>query len=146
MLLNNRGWGLRYIIVIICVTALILIFTSLRIRAFIRDNRDSNKTSENGKKSKDTRDDANLYSALEIELEEAGEAYIIYHETLLEYSTDHVIVSYDTLKDEGFINGLPDPASDKNCDGYVMIYDDSSAKGFISCEKYETMNYDLWVD
>lgn len=145
MLLNNRGWGLRYIIVVICVTALILIFTSMRIRAFIRDNRESNKNNSSESK-KQNRDESNLYTALEIQLEEAGEAYIMYHETLLEYSEDHVIVSYDTLKDEGFIDSLPDPASDKNCDGYVMIYDDQSAKGFVSCEKYESMNYDLWVD
>lgn len=145
MKLNNKGFGLRHIIIAICVTVCILFFTSIRIRAFIKENRNNNKSNQNNTDNLNKMH-SNAYQTLEYQLEKAGESYILYHETLLEYSTDHVIVGFETLKNEGYITSLPDPESNGNCNGYAMIFEDETAKGFIKCKNYETLNYSLWVD
>ena len=87
MKLNNRGWGLSFLIVIGTIFLLILILVSLRIRSMTHQ-----------------------------------------------------------IKDEGFIESLPDPEAEGECKGYVMIKDEDSVEPFVKCSKYETLNYDLWVD
>ena len=145
MKLNNKGWGLGFLIIVGAIFLLILIVSSIKINKFIKDSKDDSKKQQNT--STDTKVDNNaIYTALELRLEDAGESYIVYHETLLDYVEDHIIVKYSTLKDEGHISSLPDPDGEVNCDGYVMIKTDFSVKPFLKCTNYKTLNYDLWVD
>jgi hypothetical protein len=148
MKLNNRGWGLGFLIIAGVIVILILIVTSIKINNLIKDNRKSNDSNKNSQQT-DTSDNVEtsaLYKTLETNLEDAGEAYLIYHETLLDNTDDFIIVKYDTLKSEGHITNLPDPVGNKNCDGYVMIKTDFSVKPFIKCSNYKTLNYDLWEE
>jgi len=144
MKLNNKGWGLGFLIIVGVLFLLILIFVSLRIRALTHQFKDNKKDKKETSEKSSVNTD--LYRTLEASLEKAGESYSIYHLTLMENSSDHVIVWYETLKNEGFIESLPDPEAEGECKGYVMIKDEDSVESFVKCSKYETLNYDLWVD
>lgn len=146
MKLNNKGWGLGYLIVVGTVIIIILIISSVKIRNFIRENQESNKKKQNDAVDTIKTDNNAIFTALELRLEEAGESYTVYHETLIDNTEDYLIVSYDELKEEGHISSLPDPDGDKSCDGYVMIKPDFSVKPFLSCTNYKTLDYDLWVE
>ena len=143
MKLNDKGWGLGFLIIAAVIIFLILIVSSIKINNLIKE---SKKTNSNSTKINNNVDDSALYKTLETNLEDAGESYVLYHETLLDYTDDYIIVDYETLKNEGHITSLPDPNGNKNCDGFVMIKTDYSVKPFIKCSKYKTLNYDLWVE
>ena len=145
MKLNNRGWGLGFLIVIGTLFLLILIFVSFRIRSLTHQLTDDekNKISE-----KTTNDSINtgLYKSMEETLAKAGEMYALEHPTLVDTTTDHLIVWLSTLKQESLISSLDDPDGDGECSAYVFIKQDGSVQPFIKCNKYETLNYSLWVD
>lgn len=145
MKLNNKGWGLGFLIVIGTLFLLILIFVSIRIRSITHQSKDDNKSSNNSS-SENMTIDSSLYVSLEQVLKRAGETYTVYHTTLVENTSDHLIVSFDTLKSEGLIESLSDPYGNGDCEGYVFIKSDYSVNPFIKCSKYETLNYSLWVD
>ena len=143
MKLNNKGWGLGFLIVIGCLFLLILIFVSIRIRSLTHQQK-KNNNSESTESSQTNYD--GIYTSLEGQLQKAGESYAVYHPTLVENTTDHIIVYFYKLKEEGFIESLPDPEADENCVGFVMIKNDGEVKPFIKCNNYKTLNYDLWVE
>lgn len=145
MKLNNRGWGLGFLIVVGAIFILILIFVSIRIRTMTHqaDTKEDTKTSEN---SKNESVNTGLYSILEQTLKRSGETFTIYHPTLIDNIDDHLIVWASTLKQEGLIDTLDDPEGDGECNGYVFIKKDGSVQSFIKCTKYETLNYTLWAD
>lgn len=143
MKLNNRGWGLGFLIVIGALFLLILIFVSMRIRSMTHQLKDDKKTDNSSENSKINKD---IYVALEERLKKAGETYTIYHPSLIDNTNDHLIVWFDTLKSEGLIESLADPSGNGNCSGYVFIKTDDSVQSFIKCEDYKTLNYDLWED
>lgn len=143
MKLNNRGWGLGFLIIVGVFFLLLLILVSMRIRSLTHELKDSdskNETSEN------TSSSGNLYVSLEEVLKKAGESYTMYHGSLVENTSDYFTVWFDTLKNEGFIESLPDPEGAGNCSGYVLIKNDYSVYPFIKCSNYESLNYYLWVD
>ena len=146
MKLNNRGWGLGFLIVVGAIFLLILIFVSIRIRVMTHqmdEKKDSNKTQE---KSSNDSVNRGLYTVLEQTLKKSGETFTIYHTTLIDNIDDHLIVWVSTLKQEGLIDTLDDPEGEGECNGYVFIKNDGSVQSFIKCSKYETLNYTLWAD
>lgn len=143
MKLNNRGWGLSFLIVIGVIFILILIFVSLRIKGMTHQLKDDDKTSKTIQKEEMNN---SIYLSLEQALYKAGESYTVYHSSLIDNTSDHLIVWFDTLKQEGFIESLADPNGAGNCNGYVLIKNDYSINSFIKCSNYETLNYTLWVD
>ena len=146
MKLNNKGWGLTYLIVAGCVILLILIITSIRINSFIKENKKNHKADNSDSSEVRDYDYSSFYITLEETLVKAGRSYSSYHETLINNTEVYTLVTYDTLKEEGFISSLSDPAGNGSCDGYVLIYNDYTVKGFIECEKYKTEDYDKWVE
>ena len=145
MKLNNKGWGLSFLIIVGTLFLLILIFVSLSIRSMTHqvkydDKDDKNKSSENM-----TIDDG-LYEPLELVLKRAGESYTIDNSSEIDNISDHLIVTFQDLKLRGYIESLADPNGTGNCDGYVFIKHDYSVQSFIKCDSYKTTNYDLWVD
>ena len=142
MKLNNKGWGLTYLIVAGCIILLVLIISSIRINNLIKESKKSHKEPESVE-TKDVSYSA-FYKTLEEELEKAGDSYSLYHETLIDNATDHVYVTYNTLKEEGYISSLPDPEGSSSCDGFVIIYNDYSIKSYINCQNYKTDGYDNW--
>ena len=145
MKLNNRGWGLGFLIVIGAIFLLILIFVSLRIRALTHQTKEDNKSDKN-QSTETTTMDSGLYESLELVLKRAGEAYTIDNSSLIDNISDHLIVDFEELKTKGYIESLADPKGNGNCDGYVFIKHDYSVQSFVKCSSYKTTNYDLWVD
>ena len=82
MKLNNKGWGLGYLIVVGVLFILILVFVSLRIRALTHQFKDDKKDNKKSSVKSDVNTD--LYRTLEARLEKAGESYAVYHHTLIE--------------------------------------------------------------
>lgn len=145
MKLNNKGWGLSFLIVIGALFILILIFISLRIRSMTHQIKDDDKKDSN--KSSDNRViDGGLYDSLEAVLKRAGEAYTVDNSYVIDNIDDHLIVNYSELKSRGYIESLADPNGSGDCNGYVLIKLDYSVQSFIKCQNYETSNYNLWVD
>ncbi|MBR5662038.1 MAG: hypothetical protein IKX00_00115 [Bacilli bacterium] len=145
MKLDNRGWGLGFLIVIGALFLLILIFVSLRIRALTHQTKSDDKSDKN-KTNENTTIDSSLYETLEQVLKRAGESYTINNSSLIDNIDDHITVDYEELKSSGYIESLADPSGNGNCDGYVFIKNDYSVQPFIKCSNYKTTNYDLWVD
>ena len=143
MKLNNKGWGLSFLIVVGALFLLILIFVSLRIRSMTHQTKDSDK---NNKTNESTTIDGGLYESLELVLKRAGESYTVDNASQIDNISDHLIVTFYDLKVRGYIESLADPNGAGNCDGYVFIKNDYSVQSFIKCANYETTNYSLWVD
>ena len=145
MKLNNRGWGLGFLITIGTIFIIILIAVSIGIRSMTHQLKDDKKDSKSSDSTTTTTNNS-LYELLEASLQKAGESYTNYHPTMVENTEDHLIIKYDTLKNEGFIETLKDPNNDGDCAGYVFIKHDYSVQSFIKCKDYTTTNYELWVD
>jgi len=146
MKLNNKGWGLTYLIVAGCIIILVLIITSIKINNLIKESKNSSDSNQSEKTNNNDYDFSSFYTSLEESLIKAGQSYSLYHSTLIENSGNYTLVTFDTLKSEGYIDNLPDPSGGKSCDGYILIYSDYSIKSFIECEKYKTEQYDEWID
>lgn len=135
--LNEHGWGMKTLIIISSIFLLALIGTAIAI-----------KNISNSMKSSDSSDSSSTtessYTILEDELKKAGENYTLYHETLINNSTDKILVSLDTLVEEGFINNIIDPDSDSYCDGFVIIDTNKKVKSYLKCSLYKTSEYDIW--
>lgn len=143
--LNNKGWSFSFFIIVGAIFLLLLIFVSIRIRNMTHQAKKDNKNDSVKTKENTTINDG-LYTSLEQVLKRAGESYSVYHTALIDNTTDHLIVSFYTLKEEGFIESLADPDGSGDCDGYVFIKNDYSINPYIKCHNYETLNYSLWVN
>lgn len=144
MKLNNKGWGLSFLIIIGVIFLLILIFISLRIRSMTHQMKDDDK--KNTKTSEKTKVDASLYKSLEERLKKSGETYIVVEPNVIDSINNYLVVSFNTLKEKGYIESLADPSGNGNCNGYVLIKNDETVQPFVKCESYETLNYDLWEE
>lgn len=144
MKLNNKGWGLSFLIIVGVIFLLILIFISLRIRSMTHQLKDDDK--KTSKTSEKKTIDSSLYKSLEERLLKSGETYIVVEHNIIDSINNYIVVPYTTLKEKGYIESLADPSGKGDCAGYVLIKNDESVQPFIKCESYETLNYDLWVE
>lgn len=149
MKLNNRGWGLNFLIIVGALFILLLVFVSIRIRSVTHQIKEDGKKSNSSNKEY-VPDNNEVYILLEQSLKKAGESYsvMVTIPAVLDYH-DQFVVKYETLKNSGYIESLRDPSGNGDCEGYVLIKVDdgnNSVDPYIKCEKYKTLNYDLWVD
>lgn len=127
MKLNNKGWGTMEMLLLsggLLIALLIAVF-------FISKLYGSFEGSVGNKE----------YMDLTAKLESAAKSYFIKND--IEINGEYKI-SYETLKDTGFIKNLVD-ADGNNCDGYVIVKKDennlSKYNGYISCKNYSSPNY-----
>lgn len=148
MKLNERGWGLKSLIIFSVIFIVILICTSFVIKNYIKqvknDNKDKDNTSESTNIEKKT--NSYIYQTLEKDLERAGESYAVYHSTLITFSEEYIIVNSAVLEQDGFSETIEDPVDGSPCDGYVKINPDGEVESFIKCSEYKTPKYDLWIE
>ena len=150
MKLNERGWGLKSLIIFGTIFLVLLIFTSISISNFFKNNRNSNNSKSNDTvqttQTTNQSNTNNAYISIEVDIVEAANNYLEYHPTLINNSSSHTIVNVNTLINDDFLDKVIDPNDQTPCDGYVMIKPDGETKAFIKCSGYKTLNYDLWVD
>ena len=145
MKLNNKGWGLGFLLVFGALFLLILIYVSFRIRSMTHQLTDDEKNKISEKETKDNIN-VSLYKSMEDTLSKSGEMYVLDHPTLVENTEDHLIVWLSTLKQESLIGSLDDLEGQGECSAYIFIKQDGSVQPFVKCSKYETLNYSLWVE
>ncbi len=135
MYLNNKGWGLKEMILLSCVILVAVFVAAIMINNLYKDldmNINGNNTSNtsNSSQNKDEK-----YATIERNLLGAARKYA--RENELE---DEEIIDSDTLIDEGYLTLSKMTNEDDTCEGYVTKQN-SSYKAYISCESYETKGY-----
>ena len=118
MKLNNKGWGLRQMLIMSSIIFIFLLIAAYYIYALY-----NNLDVQTGKQ----------YATLEFELQTAA---VNYH---MQYPNDNII-TLSELKNKGIISIFTD-SNDKDCNGYVIV-NQTDYKSYISCEFYTTKNYD----
>ena len=135
MHLNNKGWGLKEMILLSCVILVAVFVAAIMINNLYKDldmniNGNNTSNSSNSNQNKDEK-----YTTIERNLLSAAKKYA--RENKLD---DDEIIESDTLIDEGYLT-LSKMTNEKDiCDGYVTKQN-SSYKAYISCESYETKGY-----
>lgn len=132
--LNNNGWGFNDFIIAIGLLAICLVVVIIFYNKLINSN--------NHKKYKipsfvGEKDNIGNYVELEDKITEQAKLYSINVEN------DIVIIKFDSLIKNGYINKVVDPKNNKECSGYV-IYDGAAKKykTYLSCPgNYQTSNY-----
>ena len=135
MYLNNKGWGLKEMILLSCVILVAVFVAAIMINNLYKDldmNINGNNTS-NTSNSCENKDEK--YATIERNLLSAARKYA--RENELE---DEEIIDSDTLIDEGYLTLSKMTNEDDTCEGYVTKQN-SSYKAYISCESYETKGY-----
>ena len=118
MKINNKGWGLREMVIMSSILLILLLIVTYYIYVFY--NRLDTK-------------EASQYFALETRLKRAAIQY-----TKLSGSKSGV-VSYNALNQAGYIDDFTD-FNDDACNGYV-IYDDDKYESYIKCKNFTSENY-----
>ena len=126
MKLNNKGWGTTEMLLLsggLLIALLVAVF-------FISKLYGSFESSNLNRQ----------YVDLENKLEEAAKEYVRKENISVQ---NDLRISATTLKDKNYLDGLSDNEGN-NCSGYVSVMNSNGIKyysAFISCPKYETINY-----
>ncbi|MBE6148921.1 MAG: hypothetical protein E7167_05520 [Firmicutes bacterium] len=120
MKLNNKGWGLKEMMIISSILLLFLLFAAYYIY-MLYNNLDTSS--------------ASVYGKLELKLQTSAVSYVNKHNL----QNSKVIISLDDLQKAGYIDIFTDP-NDDACNGYV-IYENQDYKSYISCNYYTSFGY-----
>lgn len=85
------------------------------------------------------KDDDFNYSSLENRVSEAALKY--YKDKYYSTSSDTLVVSVNTLKNNGYLTSIKD-GKNKECTGYAKILTNGTCVSYIKCSKYKTSGYD----
>ena len=118
--LNNKGWGLREMMIISAILLVFLLFAAYYIYV-LYNNLDEDK--------------AGVYAKLELKLQTAAVKYVKDNNI----KKGKAIISLDDLQDAGYIDMFTDPKDDK-CNGYV-IYENNDYDSYISCNYFTSSGY-----
>lgn len=146
MMLNNRGWGMRDMIIYLCILILFLLFASYSVNTLYENMGNNNVADKDDLPEKNEQDvDLQYYRDLEYELISATFNY------LANYYADSSIVLHNTtinvqeLMDHEFIDDLYDQFGNNVCEGYSIV--NRNEKGafvvssYINCSNYKTEGY-----
>jgi len=137
MKLNNHGWGYKSLIIWSSVFIIALLIASLWISNLVR-RYNSDKKSD---KTNNVVDANKPYYDLENIMRNAGIEYASNHNTLITLSNAELIIPYDELYEEGYLDKLMDPKNEDECTGYVVIKSSSDTDAYIKCSGYITEDY-----
>lgn len=160
MKLDNRGWGLREMLIYSSLLLVFLLIATVRLSALYDDvgkskedskinvsnsNENNNIDSSNSDDSSDDlkdKYDLQYYYDYEDKMVEATQKYL----KINDYNIDNDTVKLDllTLIDFELIYRLYDKGSNVRCEGYVLIiYENSryAIKPYLSCLDYVTKDY-----
>lgn len=138
MKLNNKGWGLKEFLWLLCALAFFLAIAVILFRQLTK------LTDLDGKANKFKNNEFNgsnstsikTYIDIEDKMVEAAKKY------KLENTSDIVIIKLDKLVTNGYINVVRDPANNKECSGYIIY--NGEYKAYLSCAgNYQTSDYNV---
>ena len=157
MKLDNRGWGLREMIIYSSALLMCLLLSAFLINMLYNDvgnpssgNSSETKTNNDEKKDVieekndklDNKIDLNYYYAYEDRLVDAAAIYLKKYP--IEFVDNSIKITVDTLESSNLINKLQDISTRNICSGYVtikMVEDEYDIKPYISCDSYITKGY-----
>lgn len=143
MKLNNRGWGMREMIIYMCILILFLLFASYSVNSLYErldsDKSDGSKPSENIQPV-----DLQYYRDLEFKLNNATFNYLVSSYNSANDIVDNVI-DVELLKQYELIDNLYDQFGNNECKGYSKFYQNENGvfvvNSYVSCDNYETEGY-----
>lgn len=155
MKLNNHGFGMRDMIIYLCVLLLFLLIAVYSINSFYKTlEKDANASKEvvhesqkeDTSTSVDTKEepvDYNYYYTLEEKLKEATLSYM--HDYPYDLSSSIEKVTSGTLINLDYIDPMMDQFGNNTCSGYSNVYQDMNQDyvlyTYISCSNYTTDGY-----
>ena len=132
MKLNNRGWGLREMLIL---SAILIFFFCLAIYfIYVLSSSLSTSSSINNEAPVNY----TLYKNYEEKLYNAGEKFLLNNK-----SYQDSIINLSTLINAGYISGIKDLDTKNECNGYIKVYnlDEREIQAFIKCDNYITEGY-----
>ncbi len=155
--MNNHGWGLRDMIIYMCIFAIILIFVAFSINAlYKRIDRDSkNKPQETvvvepEEKKPEPEEvqpravDYSYYHDLENKIYDATIKYLDDYPTTIE--NDVLKITADTLVSLGYMDELYNDIKSDKCTGFSNVYTDAVSnnyvvRSYVMCDNYTSEGY-----
>ncbi len=140
MKIDNKGWGLNTMLIMVCV---IIVFLFIATYFAIRLN--SMLGNENNESEKNVQRivDQSYYISKANNMTEAAEKYIIDNEIKL--SSNPLRINMAILVNNGYMNPIKDSITNNNCRAYSECYIDSNdikiIKSYIKCDNYESKGY-----
>ena len=129
--MNQNGWGIRWELGIILLFIVCLIVATIGINKLgLFDEHTTYVT--------DTPSSGYDYNALESRLSAAAVKY--YKNKYPNGTTDTLIISYSTLKNNGYISALYDER-DRECNGYSKVTGSGACVSYVRCSRYRTSGY-----
>lgn len=146
MKLDNRGWGLREMLIYSSILLLFLLIASFRMSALYNDINSTKDEPETFVEEKNSSEkgfyDLKYYYDYEDKMIQATRDYLKKYEYNVEVQTLKIDLS--TLIDLDLIDKLYDKDSNVRCEGYVMVTfesDKEAIKPYLMCGDYVTKGY-----
>jgi hypothetical protein len=130
--MNKKGWGLRAELGFLLLFLICLLIATIGLQklGIFGTSNTNNRTFEAPSKFN--------YSALENRVSSAA---LKYYENAYPYgSSDTVIVSIDSLKNNGYLNPVYDNYG-RECKGYAKVLSNGTCVSYIRCALYKTTGY-----
>lgn len=147
MKLDNRGWGLKEMLILSSIILFFLLIAAIVAGSFAKELKDSKPVPEVEESTpverpEETPVDYDYYYLLEKDLETATENYINDLGTNLDNGSVNIYLN--NLIDNGYITTMVDKSTGNYCNGYGKAYKKENAviiKGYIKCDEYKTEGY-----
>lgn len=153
MKLGNQGFGLKEMIIVTCLLALLLVFVSIQINSLyksVEENRPAKETQEIQSNTPEPEPDPepipdtvdyNYYRGLETRLKIATQNYLDANPHALENGI--LTIDAETLTNFGYLPTLYAQDGTTTCTGYSNVYqqeDNIVIHPYITCYNYQTSN------
>ena len=134
--MNKNGWGLRAELGFILLFLVCLLIATIGLhRLGLLSDKDGAYVDlgeyTSGKGNYD-------YSDVEAKVSSAAKRY--YNDNYPSGTSDTIIVSTATLKNQGYLGSIPD-SRNKECKGYAKILNTGVCVSYIKCSTYKTSGY-----
>ncbi|MBR1414228.1 MAG: hypothetical protein IJ574_06175 [Bacilli bacterium] len=170
--LNNRGWGFRDMIIIMCVLIIVLFVAVYYIHrlydikeineanARMNDIKSNNNSYNEVKKEDNTINDSSNTSNNEVNEKVITTNYTVLEKKLSQSAINYVIDLNETITDDytltltfnelhinKYIDNLIEEEGKSTCDGYAIVYSNDGnliSDPYITCSHYQTPNFESW--
>lgn len=132
MLLNNKGWSLKEMLLLSCIILIAVFVAAVMVNNLYKG---LDLTINNNSSSSNNQSSENKYKTIEKNLMNAAKNYARENEL-----DEEDFIYSDTLIEEGYLTLSKMTNDDDICDGYVEKRK-TTYKSYISCASYETDGY-----